>query len=75
MTKKPTPLKGKEILDGEFYPAAKNKHRVTLIGFLHTKPINRAKIEAFLLKQAKGTVAIYTYRNAIPASPLPNKDI
>lgn len=55
----------KEKITGEFYPAKKSKHRVTMIVVSHTKPINQKKIISFLLKQAGQTVKIETYKNAI----------
>lgn len=42
----------------------KSKHRMTVIAIEHTKPINRRKIEDFLLKQGGKTVKLVTYKNA-----------
>lgn len=56
----------KEHIDGEFYPSKKSKHRVTVIGIMHTTPLNRRKIEDFFIELGKGTAAItiVTYKNA-----------
>lgn len=53
----------KEKIQGEFYPSNKSKHRVTVIGIEHTKPINQKKITDFLTKLAGGTVKVMTYKN------------
>ena len=55
----------KEKLTGEFDPAMKSKHRVTVIALTHTKPINHRKVTAFLEKQGGGTVKVHTYKNAV----------
>lgn len=57
----------KENIQGEFHPAQKSKHRVTVIAISHTKPINQRKITSFLRKLAGGTVKVLTYKNAVLA--------
>lgn len=66
-----------EKLKGHANPGMKSKHRVTIIGFAHTKPINHSKLQSLLTKfMGGGNYAILasTYRNAdLPKTNKPQK--